>query len=723
MCEPVELVASSRGLAADVSIEAMRVVGERDVALASPLAALLAGSSPRARIRHDLAVQGLRACVHLPTWSQACEEENPPLRPPIYSYAWASAWETATPAPAPAPAPPSPPGASRIPALMCAMERQVINVLERACDVVRHTFLLTAAATTAAAAAAAAAITQSRHSQWGREIEHERCSTCNAARPHIIKVYDLPFETSLLALDAALEILELIEDSTDDWREAIEDDREAMAEEAEAPVLVMDAVREESSEEREEPTEDWADESEDASDEPSEESEEPREEAAEAGAPVAVEMAPLAAEAADDRAPLIPEGTTGVDKVSTYADGADEGHNHEVLELHVDGSTGRSDQEGPGTRDQGPWTMDQEPVDRSRPCHLHVLAALRHRVANWGGGRSGCMGSDVPEKIQVWPAPKEKALGRPEGEEQRPNDRATPPPPPRPGGWATGSGARRSGKMPGRPPASPLVPTRSDLRSPIASAPCQRVHARPNAAWEGARVGPFPQPVPVERLRTADLVFDFVRGEGEIFRGFPVPRHGAMRRFFLYTGICDPPPSRTRPAAGKGITAGRGITRPRGAHDDRACRPVRRFGARQAQIRARESVDPSPAVSLGPLVVAGPSQGPEARELELELERDETGLCTTRVGRGAGREGRRQGTVGYETRWESADPRMFGALSCRYRCLSRWSGLVTAQGRLGVGVESESASESESEPGSESESASASEPGFRETTPGGARPY
>ncbi|OWP01123.1 hypothetical protein B2J93_6573 [Marssonina coronariae] len=87
-----------------------------------------------------------------------------------------------------------------------------------------------------------------------------------------------------------------------------------------------------------------------------------------------------------------------------------------------------------------------------------------------------------------------------------------------------------------------------------------------------------------------------------------------------------------------------------------------------------------------PLVVAGPSQGPEARELELELERDETGLCTTRVGRGAGREGRRQGTVGYETRSESADPRMFGALSCRYRCLSRWSGLVTAQGRLGVGV-------------------------------------
>ncbi|CAL3970729.1 unnamed protein product [Diplocarpon coronariae] len=703
MCEPVELVASSRGLAADVSIEAMRVVGERDVALASPLAALLAGSSPRARIRHDLAVQGLRACVHLPTWSQACEEENPPLRPPIYSYAWASAWETATPAPAPAPAPPSPPGASRIPALMCAMERQVINVLERACDVVRHTFLLTAAATTAAAAAAAAAITQSRHSQWGREIEHERCSTCNAARPHIIKVYDLPFETSLLALDAALEILELIEDSTDDWREAIEDDREAMAEEAEAPVLVMDAVREESSEEREEPTEDWADESEDASDEPSEESEEPREEAAEAGAPVAVEMAPLAAEAADDRAPLIPEGTTGVDKVSTYADGADEGHNHEVLELHVDGSTTRLDDQirkdqGPGTMDHGPGTSRQiSAVPLARP---RSLTSPRGQL---GGGRSGCMGSDVPEKIQVWPAPKEKALGRPEGEEQRPNDRATPPPPPRPGGWATGSGARRSGKMPGRPPASPLVPTRSDLRSPIASAPCQRVHARPNAAWEGARVGPFPQPVPVERLRTADLVFDFVRGEGEIFRGFPVPRHGAMRRFFLYTGICDPPPSRTRPAAGKGITAGRGITRPRGAHDDRACRPVRRFGARQAQIRARESVDPSPAVSLGP----------PPRELELELERDETGLCTTRVGRGAGREGRRQGTVGYETRWESADPRMFGALSCRYRCLSRWSGLVTAQGRLG----------SASEPGSESESASASEPGFRETTPGGARPY
>lgn len=67
-----------------------------------------------------------------------------------------------------------------------------------------------------------------------------------AAPPELVEL-----AAAFEALEEALEIRELTDDSMEDWREAMDELNEATAEEAEAPVPVMVEAREENSEERE----------------------------------------------------------------------------------------------------------------------------------------------------------------------------------------------------------------------------------------------------------------------------------------------------------------------------------------------------------------------------------------------------------------------------------------------------------------------------------------
>ncbi len=67
-----------------------------------------------------------------------------------------------------------------------------------------------------------------------------------AAPPELVEL-----AAALEALEAALEIRELTDDSMEDWREEIDEPKDERAEDAEAPVPVMVEAREENSEERE----------------------------------------------------------------------------------------------------------------------------------------------------------------------------------------------------------------------------------------------------------------------------------------------------------------------------------------------------------------------------------------------------------------------------------------------------------------------------------------